>query len=167
MMLSLLGVTEGLVVVVAASVMISLALAPVFGLTTELIVGSAPPEKAGSASGISETGAELGGALGIAILGSIGAAVYRSQLGGTMPVSVPAKVAEGAFDTLGGAVGAAAELPANIGEALLLAAREAFLSGLHLVAMIAAIAAIAATLMVVFLLRNTPAKAPELEPEVH
>jgi len=162
-MLSLLGVTEGLVVVVAASVMISLALAPVFGLTTELIVGSAPPEKAGSASGISE----LGGALGIAILGSIGAAVYRSQLGGTMPVSVPAKVAEGAFDTLGGAVGAAAELPANIGGALLLAAREAFLSGLHLVAMIAAIAAIAATLMVVFLLRNTPAKAPELEPEVH
>ena len=43
---------------------ISLGLAPVFTLTTELIVGSAPPERAGAASGISETGAELGGALG-------------------------------------------------------------------------------------------------------
>ena len=51
---------------VVASVVISLGLAPVFGLTTELIVGSAPPERAGAASGISETGAELGGALGIA-----------------------------------------------------------------------------------------------------
>ena len=50
------------------------------GLATELIVGSAPPERAGAASGISETSAEFGGALGIALLGSIGAAVYRSQM---------------------------------------------------------------------------------------
>jgi DHA2 family multidrug resistance protein-like MFS transporter len=79
-LLTQVGVTGGLPALVTASVIISLALAPVFGLTTELIVGSAPPEKAGSASGISETGAELGGALGIAILGSIGVAIYRGQL---------------------------------------------------------------------------------------
>ena len=46
--------------VVGSSLVISLGMAPVFGLTTELIVGSAPLEKAGAASGISETGAELG-----------------------------------------------------------------------------------------------------------
>lgn len=51
-----------------------------FGITTELIVGSAPPEQAGAASGVSETGAELGGALGISILGSISIALYRSDL---------------------------------------------------------------------------------------
>ena len=70
----------GLGVLVTASVVISLALSPMFNLTTELIVGSAPPERAGAASGISETGAELGGALGISILGSAGAALYRVVL---------------------------------------------------------------------------------------
>jgi DHA2 family multidrug resistance protein-like MFS transporter len=67
--------SNGLVALVIASVIISLGLAPVFGLTSELIVGSAPPERAGAASGISETGAELGGALGLALLGSIGVAI--------------------------------------------------------------------------------------------
>ncbi|MGH3683039.1 MAG: MFS transporter, partial [Natronosporangium sp.] len=76
------GSTGGLPAVITGSVVISLGLAPVFGLTTELIVGSAPPERAGAASGMSETGAELGGALGISVLGSIGAAVYRSDLAG-------------------------------------------------------------------------------------
>src|ERR671914_485782 len=47
----------------------SLGLAPVFTLTTDLVVGSAPPERAGAASAISETTRELGGALGIAVLG--------------------------------------------------------------------------------------------------
>ncbi|MDQ3811470.1 MAG: MFS transporter, partial [Chloroflexota bacterium] len=76
---------DGLPLLIAASIIVSLGLAPVFGLTTELIVAAAPPEKAGAASGISETGAELGGALGIAILGSIGVAVYRGGLGRALP----------------------------------------------------------------------------------
>ena len=79
-MLSRVGSIDGLGLLVASSVVISIGMAPVFGLTTELIVGSAPPERAGAASGISETGAELGGALGIAILGSIGVAIYRGEL---------------------------------------------------------------------------------------
>ncbi len=62
--LTQVGTTGGLPALVAASIIISLGMAPVFGLTTEMIVGSAPPERAGAASGISETGAELGGALG-------------------------------------------------------------------------------------------------------
>ena len=70
--LSQVGGSNGLAVVVIGSVVISLGLAPVFGLTTEMIVGSAPPERAGAASGISETGLELGGALGISLLGSLG-----------------------------------------------------------------------------------------------
>ena len=71
---------DSLGLLVTASVVTSLGLAPVFGLTTELIVGSAPPERAGAASGISETAAELGGALGLAILGSIGVAIYRGRV---------------------------------------------------------------------------------------
>ena len=78
-----------------------------FALTTELIVGSAPPERAGAASGISETGAELGGALGISILGSIGVAIYRGDMADGLPAGVPAEAADVARDTLGGAVGVA------------------------------------------------------------
>ena len=58
----------------------ALGLSPVITLGTDLIVGAAPPERAGSASAISETGAELGGALGIAILGSIANSAYRAQI---------------------------------------------------------------------------------------
>ena len=75
------GQTNDLVLITIASVVISLGLSPVITMATELIVGSAPQEKAGAASGISETSAELGGALGIALLGSVGTAVYRGSLG--------------------------------------------------------------------------------------
>jgi hypothetical protein len=79
------GVSDALPLLVTGSVIISLGLAPVFGMTTELIVGAAPPQQAGAASGISETGSELGGALGIAAMGSIGVAIYRGQLADQLP----------------------------------------------------------------------------------
>jgi DHA2 family multidrug resistance protein-like MFS transporter len=160
--LTQVGGSIGLVLVVTASVLISLALAPVFSLTTELIVGSAPPERAGSASGISETGAEMGGALGIAILGSIGTAVYRGDLAHHLPAGVPPQAAEIARNTLGGAVGVAGQLPEPLGSALLGIARDAFVHGLHLAAAISAAVAIGAAIMVVILLRRVPARS-ELE----
>src|SRR6266508_171552 len=100
-----------LAILAGASLLVSLGLAPVFTATTDLVVSSAPPERAGAALGISETGAELGGALGIAILGSIGVAVYRGELADTLPAGVPSQAAAVARDTLGGAVGVAARLP--------------------------------------------------------
>jgi DHA2 family multidrug resistance protein-like MFS transporter len=162
--LTQVGDSSGLGVVVIASVVISLALAPVFSLTTELIVGSAPPERAGAASGISETGAELGGALGIAILGSIGTAVYRGELAHRLPAGVPSEAAEMARDTLGAAVGVAGQLPDPLGLALLGIAREAFVQGLHLAAVISAAVAVGAALMAVILLRRVPARV-DLEPQ--
>lgn len=110
-LLTQIGVTDGLWVIVTSSVIISLGLGPVFGLTTELIVGTAPPEKAGAASGISETAAELGGALGIAILGSVGVAIYRGQLATALPAGLPTEAADAAKDTLGGAVVVSTTLP--------------------------------------------------------
>src|SRR5262249_15366939 len=83
-------------ILVAGSLVISLGLAPVFTATTDLIVSSAPPERAGAASGISETGAELGGALGLAVLGSIGVAVYRGHLASALPPGIPSQAAPAA-----------------------------------------------------------------------
>src|SRR3712207_7140452 len=112
----------------------SVGISPVVTLATDIIVGSAPPERAGAASGISETSAEFGGALGIAVLGSIGTAVYRSEVANAIPDGVPFGAAEAAKDTLGGAVAAADELPDRLGAGLLVAARQAFTPGMHLTA---------------------------------
>ncbi|MGH6692182.1 MAG: MFS transporter [Gammaproteobacteria bacterium] len=72
--------TAGPGVLVAGMVLQSIGLAPVFTLTNDLIIGAAPPQRAGAAAGISETGSELGGALGIALLGSLATAIYGSAL---------------------------------------------------------------------------------------
>jgi DHA2 family multidrug resistance protein-like MFS transporter len=153
-MLTQVGASDGLRMLVASSVVISLGLAPVFGLTTELIVGSAPPERAGAASGISETGAELGGALGIALLGSVGLVIYRGELANRLPADIPTQAAILARDTLGGAVAVAAELPDRLGAALADTAREAFVQGMQLSSAIAAVVAVAIAIVAVILLRS-------------
>jgi DHA2 family multidrug resistance protein-like MFS transporter len=81
-LLSRIDASSGLALVVMGCIAYSLGLAPAFTLTTDLIVSSVPPERAGAASAMSETGSELGGALGIAILGSIGTAVYGGMAAG-------------------------------------------------------------------------------------
>jgi DHA2 family multidrug resistance protein-like MFS transporter len=151
---------EGLPALIAVSIIVSLGLAPVFGLTTELIVGAAPPEKAGAASGISETGAELGGALGIAILGSIGVAFYRNGLARTLPADVPPDAAAMASDTLGAAAHAAEQLPPDVAVVLIDASRVAFVDGMHAVAIVVSILAFGLAALAFSVLRNqSPASA--------
>jgi DHA2 family multidrug resistance protein-like MFS transporter len=159
--LTQVGASSGVGVVVAGSIIISLGLAPVLSLTTELIVGSAPPERAGAASGISETGAELGGALGISILGSIGVAIYRGGLADALPAGVPTAAANVARDTLGGAVGVAEQLPGQLGAAVLGVARDAFVQGMQVAAGISATLAIIVAVVAVTVLRNVRSGGPD------
>jgi DHA2 family multidrug resistance protein-like MFS transporter len=135
--------------------------APVFTLTTDLVVGSAPKERAGAASALSETSAELGGALGIALFGSLGVAVYRGMLGGAVPPSVPAEAAEAARSTLGGAIAAAAELPRSLGSELVSAAESAFLEGVRLCAWVSTFGALALAVFAWFALRGAREQAIE------
>jgi DHA2 family multidrug resistance protein-like MFS transporter len=155
-MLTQVATAGGLGLVVTASVVVALGLAPVFGLTTELIVGSAPPERAGAASGLSETGAELGGALGISILGSVGVALYRAEVDENLPTTVPPEAATAAQDTLGAAVDTAAGLPVALGEALLATARDGFVNGMHLASGVAALVAVGIAVLAVVTLRHVP-----------
>ncbi len=152
--LTQIGGSDGLAIVVAGSIVISLGLAPVIALTTEMIVGSAPPERAGAASGISETAAELGGALGISVLGSIGVAIYRSEVTERLPAGVPADLAAIARDTLGGAVAVAERLPGTIGPAVLSAAQSAFVDGMRAATTISAVLAVALAALAVAMLRD-------------
>lgn len=133
--------------------------APIGALGTDLIIASAPPEQAGSASSVSETGGELGIALGVAILGSVGAAVYRGRIADAVPAAVPAEAAQAARETLAGAVAAAERLPAASGTGLLDAARDAFTTGLAVVGGLGA--AVSAALAVLAVVTLRPAPAPE------
>jgi DHA2 family multidrug resistance protein-like MFS transporter len=153
---------SGLAVLVTGSVVWGLGLAPMATLATDLIVGAAPAERAGAASAISETSSELGGALGIAVLGSVGTAVYRAQVAGAVPAGVPSGAAAAARDTLGGAVAAAGQLPDQLGGALLGVAREAFTQGLQVTAAISAVVALAIAILAAALLRDVRGSA---EPE--
>ena len=156
---------SGPAVLVTGSVVLSLGLAPVVTLATDLIVGAAPPERAGTASAISETGAEFGGALGIAVLGGIGTVIYRGQLADSAPAGVPSAAAAAARDTLGGAAAVANQLPDQLGAALLAAAREAFTQALHATAAISAACTLGIAILAAVLLRPVRTGArPERSP---
>ncbi|PRY57208.1 MFS transporter [Glycomyces artemisiae] len=137
--MSLIGVDQGAGVVAVAFALIGAGSGLAQTVTNDAVLAAAPADRAGSASAISETAYELGGAMGVALLGSLATGIYRSELG-----NAPAAAAE----TLGEAVHAAAALPAEAGDALLAAARTAFTHGLQTVALIAAGLVVVATVMV-------------------
>ena len=157
----------GLARLVTGSVVFSLALAPVDTLATDLAVGAAPPERAGAASALTETAAEFGGALGIAVLGVIGTGIYRGHLTGALPPGILPGTAAAARDTLGGAVAAAGQLPGQAGQALVLVARQAFTEGLHVAFAVSATAVLGAAVLAAIQLRHLrPAPEPD-EGESH
>jgi DHA2 family multidrug resistance protein-like MFS transporter len=152
--------TDGPSLVIAGIVILSLGLAPLFTLAADLAIGSAPPERAGAAAGISETSSELGGALGLAVLGAVGTAVYRDRAADTIPADVPHDAAATASDTLGGAVDVADRLPSMVAADVLEPAREAFTQALQVAASVSAVLVIAAAVMVARLLRREGAASP-------
>jgi DHA2 family multidrug resistance protein-like MFS transporter len=118
----------------------------------DVIISAAPAERAGNAAAIEETAYELGGGLGVAVLGSILAAVYTNALGAVPGVGATGMAA--ARESLGGAIDVAAGLPAAVATALTADARDAFVTGLHLV-LLASIAILAASaLLAAFVLRS-------------
>ena len=153
-MFAQIGAGTGFVWFATGSSLFSLGMSPVFTLTTDLIVGTAPPERAGAASAISETSAELGGALGIALFGSIGVAIYRLGMADRIPTSLAAGSAESAQATLGGAMAAAGELGADQGAVLVDAGRAAFIEALQLCAAISVIGSLVLSVFVMVTLRH-------------
>jgi DHA2 family multidrug resistance protein-like MFS transporter len=149
----------GLVALVAGTSMVYLGLGPVFTLGTDLIVGAAPPERAGAAAAISETSSEFGGALGIAMLGSFGTAIYRNAVAGADLAGIPVDAQRAATETLGGAVAAAEQLPHALGAELLATAQQAFVHAFQLTAAICAVTAAATAVTAVVLLRLVRAGA--------
>ncbi|GAB3716765.1 MFS transporter [Nocardiopsis nanhaiensis] len=162
------GAGAGLAVLVGGLVVVQLGVAPLLVLGTDLVVGAAPAERVGSASAVSETGGELGVALGIAVAGSVSGAVYQARLDPALPDEVRGTGAEGAAQTLGGAVAAAEDLPAGAGTALLGVARPAFTEGVAVAAGVSAVLALVCALVALVFLRSAGVRTEEgAEPGRH
>jgi len=126
----------------------------------ELIMGAVPPDRAGAAAAVVETATEFGAALGIAVLGSVGVAAYRSSLAVLAPAGTPPAALAVARDTLGGAVTVAGQLPGRTGAGLLDAARTAFTHGLNSAALGAAIVMILAAVASAVFFRGVTVESP-------
>ncbi|WP_374227227.1 MFS transporter [Streptomyces sp. JJ66] len=144
----------------------SAGIAPALNLGTDLVVSSAPPDRAGAASAVSETSNEFGGALGLAVLGSVGIAVYRTRVEDTLPEGVPPEAAGPAADTLAKALEQARQLPDEVGTALAETGRVAFAGGLSVMATAAAVLVACCGVLVATTLRHVrPGGPPAGDPD--
>ncbi|RAY12915.1 MFS transporter [Actinomadura craniellae] len=159
---SLVGVETGLLPAVLGSVLITVGLSPLMVLVIDLVISSAPKEKSGSASSLSETCSELGMALGVATLGAVGTAVYRHTVTGDLPSGLPDELRTAARDSLASA--AAAAEPARNGAAAgaLETAKDAFATGLVSVSLLSmAVVLVLAAVVALFLGPDGEAVPPE------
>ncbi|MFG2577568.1 DHA2 family efflux MFS transporter permease subunit [Streptomyces sp. NPDC048481] len=130
-----------------------------FTVTSDTIVNSAPKERSGAAAALATTAAELGGALGMAVLGTILNNRYTHTL--KLPDNTPAQVAEAAKDSLGGALQATATLPEKTASAIIDAADAAFMRGLHSAVLLNVVILGLVAITALITLRNAPAEYPE------
>ncbi|GAA4952000.1 MFS transporter [Streptomonospora halophila] len=164
LVLTQVGAANGTGLVVVGLAVACLGLGPGAALVTDVVVGSAPPEKAGSAASMSETSGEFGIAMGVALLGSLSTAVYHGLV--TVPPGVPPEAAAASRDSLASAVAASAELPADTAAHLLAPAREAFALGLNAAAVVGAVVMGgfgAAAVLLLRARRSAPAPARETD----
>ncbi|MFG6401714.1 MFS transporter [Microbacterium sp. P04] len=147
--------TSDLGLLIVAFAALGLGIGAAETVSNELILASAPAEKAGAASAVSETAYELGAVLGTAILGGILTAAYRAQL--VIPAGVPEGAADASRETLAGAMAAADGLDPALASALRDAAAHAFDSGVALTAMIGAALIVVAAVVAATTLKGSKA----------
>ncbi|MFC7621564.1 MFS transporter [Microlunatus sp. GCM10028923] len=149
----------GIAPIVIGSFLTALGFGPAGTLGPDLIISSAPAERAGAAAAVSETGNELGNASGIAILGSLGIAYYQAIMSGHALPGLPAGARALAVDSLAGAYQAVQGLAPALRDEVLAAARTAFTSALQLTAWAASGAVLILAVVATVLLRHAPTVA--------
>jgi Na+/melibiose symporter-like transporter len=160
----------GPLVVIGVTVLMGLGMANVLAPCTDSIMGSLPRAKAGVGSAVNDTTRQMGGAVGVAVFGSLMASHFHStiaeKLGGVLPAPLFAQVR----DNVGQAIGVAKQVPAARPYAgrIASAANDTFVSGLHIVGLVAAGITLLAALGVVLFLparARDDAPVPESLPE--
>ncbi|WP_052397013.1 MFS transporter [Streptomyces sp. NRRL F-5123] len=133
-----------------------------FAVTADTILASAPATRTGAAAATSETAMELGGALGIAILGSVLNAYYRSGL--TLPSGLTADQTGAARESVSGGVATGTQLTGGLGHQVVQAARDAFTDSLHVTTLIGGGLMLAGAVAALITLRKVPAVLLDPEP---
>ncbi|MEU3985707.1 MFS transporter [Streptomyces sp. NPDC026672] len=139
------------------------AMAHIMTPTSVVIMQALPREKAGSASALSNTFRQVGGALGIAVLGSVLATSYRTGIEGRLGV-LPAGLRDTAGESIEATLGVAARLGPR-GDALIGSANDAFLHAMHVTALCGAGVAILGAVITALFLPGRPPAPQQTEPE--
>jgi DHA2 family multidrug resistance protein-like MFS transporter len=145
--------TDSMWLALAGAGVLAAGIVTVMSQMMDLALSTVPVGNAGAASSLLETGAEFGGALGMAVLGSIGTAVYHH--------GVPSGAPAAAHETLGGALAVAQRLPGDAGTALARAAREAFTSGMQAAAVAGVVLLLGAAVLASATLRGVRVRTAE------
>src|SRR6478735_2790261 len=140
--LALFGVLRadtGTLVVIGVTVLLGLGMANVLAPCTDSIMGSLPRAKAGVGSAVNDTTRQMGGAVGVAVFGSLMASHYRSSITSRLDASLPGGLLHRVWDNVGQAVGISASRQARpFASHIAGAAKDSFVSGLHLIGFLAA-----------------------------
>lgn len=147
--------SSGIALLLIGMGIIFLGTSPGGTLASFLMMSSAPQEKAGAAGSLQTTGGEFGIALGVALLGSVATAIYRSDV--TIAPDVPAGAATVAGESMAGANAIAPTLPGPMGTQLLESARDSFTTALHTIGVINAVLFIGLAIFIVAKLKQAPA----------
>jgi EmrB/QacA subfamily drug resistance transporter len=129
---------------------------------TESIMGSLPRAKAGVGSAVNDTTRELGGALGVAIIGSVMSSLYGARVADRLDGSVPPPAVDAAKESMGAAMAVAGQVGGDAGNNVLAVARDAFVHGMTTASLVTAGFALAGALVA---LRWLPARAHDAETE--
>ncbi len=166
-LLATASMTSGYGLVASSLVVVGLGMGATMAPATEAIMGALPRARAGVGSAVATTLRQVGGVLGVAVLGSLLSSVYGARLTDTLQ-GLPSAVVSAASDSVGAASGIAARVGGETGQALTTASHAAFIHGMDVTVLVGAGVALAGALVALLFL---PARAQQpvaeaIEPDV-
>jgi EmrB/QacA subfamily drug resistance transporter len=167
-LLSTVSLTTGYPLVLLSLMVLGTGMGLAMTPATESIMGSLPLGKAGVGSAMNDTTRQIGGALGVAILGSVFATAYSAAIAPALK-ALPTQAASAAANSVGEALAIAARLPGTSGAALAAAADRSFIEAMDRGLFVGAAVAVAGALVALLWLPNRPldqVEAIELEREL-
>jgi hypothetical protein len=159
------GIDTGYGIVGASEIVLGLGMGLAMAPATDAIMGSLPLARASVGSAVNDTTRTTGGALGVAVLGSILSSGYRGHMDAAV-TGLPGAAAGAARDSLTGALAVAGRIGGPAGAKLTHAAQDAFMSGMHSAVLVAGGIALAGALVALAFLPAREAAAAQLPPEV-
>jgi hypothetical protein len=161
LILATASTASGYGLVVTSLVTLGFGMGSTMAPATEAIMGALPRARAGVGSAVSTTVRQVGGVLGVAVLGSLLSSVYGTRLLDTLR-GLPAGLGSAASDSVGAAVGIAARIGGEPGRALVSTAHSAFIHGMDVSLLAGAgVALLGALVALLFLPARAAAAVPD------